>query len=125
MGILLSTKHGVNPAIPRCYFCGNEKNEIILAGRLSNDAEAPKNAVWDFAPCDECKKLMEQGIILISVKDGQSGDNPYRTGGWIVLKEDAFKRIFKNSDEAVKKRCAFLEDSAWDTIGLPRMVPVR
>ena len=40
--IRLSKEHGVNPAIPICYFCGEEKNEIVLAGRLPQDVEAPK-----------------------------------------------------------------------------------
>ena len=87
-GIKLSPKYGLNCAIPLCFFCNKAKNEILLPGRLPGDVEAPRNAVWDKKPCQECAGYMQQGIILISVKDGESGagDNPYRTGGWCVVK---------------------------------------
>ena len=32
--ILLSPKHGVNPTIPVCFWCGREKNEVALMGYL-------------------------------------------------------------------------------------------
>jgi hypothetical protein len=115
-GLTLSRQHGVNPAIPLCYFCGEPKNEVILAGRLPGDAEAPHNAVWDKHPCDKCEAHMKQGIILISVQAGSDRDNPYRTGGWVVIKETAYARIFGPPPQ----RVAFVEDEAWDKLGLPR-----
>lgn len=120
MGIILSEKYGVNPAIPICFICGKEKNEIILPGRLRGDREAPKHAVWDKNPCDECLGYMKQGIILISVKDGEKGDNPYRTGGWVVIKEEAAKRIFDDTSRIHETRIGFVEDTVWDNLGLPR-----
>lgn len=39
--IRLSPKHGLNPSISVCFFCGEDKNEIILPGKLEGDAEAP------------------------------------------------------------------------------------
>ena len=65
---------------------------------------------------------MEQGIILVSVRNGESTSNPYRTGGFVVIKEDAVKK-FSTPEmfEKVKKtRFAFIEDSMWDALGLPR-----
>ena len=118
--IQLSKKYGVNPSIPVCYFCNQEKNELILAGRMKEDAEAPRKAVWNMIPCDKCKEFMKQGIILISVKDGEGGRNPYRTGGWVVVKEEAAKRMFGETNRILETRVGFLEDTAWDTIGLPR-----
>ena len=32
--IKISPKHGVNPTIPRCFFCGKEKNMVALLGRI-------------------------------------------------------------------------------------------
>lgn len=122
--ILLSKKHGVNPTIPLCFYCNAPKNEIILTGHLPNDTEAPKNVVWDKVPCDKCQAWMEQGIILISVRDGETSDNPYRTGGWTVIKEEAFRRIFKDCDDVLKKRVAFVPDEAWNKIGLPAASPI-
>ena len=128
--IRLSEKHGVNPAIPLCFFCLKPKNEIILAGKMRDrefsDREAPQHAVWDTHPCDECQGWMEKGIILISVDDSKSTDhkNPYRSGGWCVVKEDMVKRALGGSKELLEQtlrmRVAFITDEAWDKIGLPR-----
>ena len=109
--IRLSEKHGVNPTIPICFFCGEEKPEIALLGKLKNDEEAPRNAVINYEPCDNCKALMEQGITLIeateqpiekgmppisnnAVVNGVNKVSVYPTGRWVVLKEEAFKKIF-------------------------------
>jgi len=122
-GITLSPKHGVNPAIPRCYFCGKPKNQVILAGKLPKDAEAPQDAIWDSDPCDECLGYMKQGVILISVRVGEQGDNPYRTGGWVVVRDEAIRRMVQPeelSEKILKERVAFVPDDAWDALGLPR-----
>lgn len=125
MSIRLSPKHGVNPAIPLCFFCLEPKNEIILPGRLGpDDREAPRSTVWDYRPCDKCKGYMEMGVILISTRDGESGNNPFRTGGWAVVKDEAVRRFVTDpamADEICEKRVAFLEDRTWDMIGLPRV----
>ncbi len=121
--IRLSDKHGVNPAIPKCFICGESKNEILLFGKLKGDAEAPHGMVLDKVPCDKCEEYMEMGIILISTRDGEEGDNPYRTGGWAVLKEEAVVRMINDPEVLegiVKKRMAFVPDEVWDAIGIPR-----
>ena len=109
--IRLSEKHGLNPTIPICFFCGEEKPEVAILGKLKNDEEAPRNAVINYEPCDNCKALMEQGITLIeateqpiekgippisnnAVVNGVSKVSVYPTGRWVVLKEEAFKQIF-------------------------------
>ncbi len=119
--IRISKEHGVNPAIPICFYCGEEKNEIILAGHLPGDKEAPRHAVWNMEPCDKCKEYMEQGIILISVKDNTSKENPYRTGGWVVVKEEALKQIIPEDHPCFKSRFCFIEDAVWEKIGLPNI----
>lgn len=117
-GIRVSEKYGVNPAIPVCFFCGKEKNMVILAGRMGiEDKEAPRHAVWDHEPCDECAEYMKQGVMLMSVRDGESGQNPYRTGRMAVVKEEAAKRMF--NETICQSRFAFIEDSLWFKMGLP------
>ena len=122
MSIKLSPKHGLNCAIPHCFFCGKAKNEILLPGRLPGDAEAPKGAVWDKEPCQECAGYMKHGIILISVKDSdQDRENPYRTGGWCVVKEEFITRNVcpETAKEILLKRLCFIEDKVWNAMGLP------
>ena len=67
--IRLSKKYGVNPTIPVCFWCGKEKNEIVLLGKLLNDIEAPRN-MWipgDYEHCESCKELWNKGIKIIEV----------------------------------------------------------
>lgn len=123
----LDPKHGVNPAIPRCFYCGDAKNELILAGFRGGSA-APQNAVWDKTPCDKCQGFMAQGVVLMSVRDGEtSEDNPYRTGGFCVVTRESIRRIF--TEDAVEKvlraKCAFVEDSTWRHMGLPMLAKDR
>lgn len=42
--IKLSSKHGVNPTIPVCFFCGEEKNEIALLGRIGGKEDLDSHA---------------------------------------------------------------------------------
>lgn len=123
-GIRLSEKHGVNATIPKCFYCNEDKNEIILTGRLPDDAEAPKGMVWDKEPCDKCKGHMAKGVIFISVRNEETDhDNPYRTGGWVVLKDEAVARIVRTPalrENILSRRVAFVPDQVWDAIGLPR-----
>lgn len=121
--ILLSKKYGVNPSLMTCFYCG-EDSGIALFGHLPNDAEAPFRAgVIDNVPCSKCKEYMKQGIILISVRNGESGKNPYRTGGWLVLKEEALSQMGIQPqellDSILKRRVAFIPDDTWAMLGLP------
>lgn len=117
--IRVSPKHGVNPTIPVCAFCGKEKNEIALLW-LPGDAEAPRTAIIDYEPCDECKEQWAQGVAIIEVSrfpvtEGQppitSGAYPtgrvavvrvealsgdYRKGSKALMVTEEFKQVFHN-----------------------------
>jgi hypothetical protein len=105
--IKLSPKHGVNPCIPICCWCGKEKNEIALLGKLKEDAEAPRNAVLDYEPCEECQAKFNMGVVLIEVTKNQPNENVmpiqeqygiplYPTFRYSVIKLEAAKRLFEN-----------------------------
>jgi len=72
---------------------------------------------------------MKQGIILISIsndtteKDMQGPiPNPYRTGGWVVVKQNAIEKMLSGSmlEFAIKNKFMFMDDETWDLVGLPR-----
>jgi hypothetical protein len=96
-GTPISPKHGLNPSMLMCVWCGKEKGIAIL-GRLPDDAEAPRKIYGDIDPCDSCKEEMAQGISIIAVtshppKNGMPPltNNPhplYMTGSWCVVKEE-------------------------------------
>lgn len=121
-GIRLHPKHGVNPTIPTCFYCGEDKNEIALLGAAYRGEAPMKGVVLDQKPCDKCAGYMKQGVILISVKDGEDGKpNPYRTGGWAVIKDEAIRRMVQPDDLAetiIARRAAFVPDEAWAALGL-------
>jgi len=130
MPLILDKENGVDPMLSYCFYCGKEKNEILLTGingkfirRSAGVSQNTRGLCFNKKPCDECKSIMEEGVILISIKNEESGDNPYRTGGWCAVTIDAAKRIFKDVD-IDKQRVFFLEDKIYDAIGLPRDVSI-
>lgn len=129
MNIQLSEKHGLNPSISLCFFCGGDKNELVIPGKLKGDKEAPKEAVWDKEPCDKCKDYMKKGIILICVDEDKTDDisNPYRAGPFVVASDDFITRSL--DDDSVKStlesRVAFVPLDAWKLLGLPMKADVQ
>lgn len=112
-------------AMIKCYFCGKDKGLVMNTRLTQKHAEEIKKMhghAIDYEPCDECKKLMKEGIMFISVKDGESGNNPYRTGKMCVIKDEAVKKFTSPEmfEQVKKTRMAFIEDSIWDMLGLPK-----
>ena len=92
--IKLSPKHGLNPSITHCECCGKETG-IALLGKLKNDAEAPMNIAMGL--CDDCQKVINaKGLMIIEVRDGETGKNPYRTGRITGITKEAKERMFKD-----------------------------
>ena len=90
MSIRLSDKHGVNPSLGVCAWCGKENGEVVLLGRIKGDEEAPRHVVTHDEPCKKCKEQQAQGVTLIEV-EREGGP---RTGRWFVIKREAAERIF-------------------------------
>lgn len=68
--IKLSPEHGLNPTIPICFWCGKEKNEIALMGKINkNDDAAPRRIIMDYEPCEHCKDIFSKGIHVIGVTE--------------------------------------------------------
>jgi hypothetical protein len=116
-GIKLSPKHGVNPCIPVCFFCGEDKNEIAMLGKIGKrgeDLEAPRRAILDFTPCEECQKKFAQGVLLIEVTNSPEyigmpiAENAYPTGRYVVVKPEALNGDFKAGSKALVHRKDFI-----------------
>ena len=115
-GIILSKKHGLNPSMCQCFFCGEVKAIALMGhiGKKGEDLEAPRMCVMDYEPCDKCIENMNLGITLIEVTTTQPTDNRppmtaqggtqvYPTGRYLVLKEEAVNKIFNMSLEKGQK----------------------
>ena len=116
--IKLSPQHGLNPCIPVCFFCGEEKNEIALLGHIGDgrkgeDFEAPRKAVLDYVPCEECQKKFAEGVLLIEVTGSPEvismpiADGAYPTGRFVVVKPEALTGDFKAGSKALVLRHDF------------------
>ena len=124
--ITLSPKYGVNPTIPVCFWCGKEKNEVALMGRMGDgrkheDFEAPRHMVLDFEPCEEWTRGMALGFTVIEATTTPNSRSSveiqqgvYPTGRFVVLKTEAAARIFDGIDTKVGK--AFLDTQVFTQI---------
>ena len=134
-GIRISEKHGVNPTIPICFWCGKEKNEIVLLGKLKGDAEAPRSCVINYEPCDKCKEAWKEGILFIEASTYPCIDNMppiqilgeteiFPTGRHVLMKEEPAKKFIEDSlniDEKsreviYKKRQLLMQEEAFRVI---------
>ena len=83
-GIRVSKEFGVNPSVTRCECCGKEYG-IALFGtgikdrKTGKTVEAPPYVFQGLY--NDCQGVIDQGgVMIIEVKDGETGNNPYRTG---------------------------------------------
>ena len=133
-----ASDEGKHVALTKCYYCGGD-NEILLHKRLG-DVSAFHGKVVSMHPCSTCEGYMKMGIILITINDARSEKgwerpkpvlvrtssygppkeepgmpNPFRTGGFFVISEDAFKRAFTGEgivEFAMRARFMFMEHNS-------------
>lgn len=125
-GIEISPKHGLNPTIPVCFWCGNEKNEIALLGRIrektnrNSDIEAPRRMVIDYEPCDECKEMWDSGVAVIEVQETPTTPNQpeiqkgvYPTGLFVVVTVEGADRVFPQHAPWSKGQKVFVDSAVF------------
>lgn len=93
-----------------CFLCGEVKH-LLLDRRLKNSFSP--NGVYDKEPCEKCLKIMKEGVFFIGVRDKETGENPYRTGQIIGLKDEAVKKFLNEPllSDVLKKRICYIEES--------------
>lgn len=74
--ITLSKKHGVNPTLGMCFVCGGDTSEIGLLGRVPQDAEAPRQMVLSYEPCDKCQERLKTHFLLVECSHNCADDRP-------------------------------------------------
>ena len=136
--IQLDEQHGLNPSLEECFYCGEPKG-VVLFGKLKpktmkafadagigRGTEAPHKVVLDYEPCDKCKGVLEQGIMLIGVDEELTTDrkNPYRTGKICVITEESASRLFQPEevrDQVLEKRMAYIPKDVWEMLGIDEL----
>ena len=117
MGFRASKKYGINPSVDTCFICGKETSVVLFGTSYKDEngktAEAPRKTCTGQL-CNKCQKVIDEGgIFFIAVKDGESGNNPYRTGQIIAIKEEAVQRMFPNFPY---NKINYIEESAYKQI---------
>lgn len=117
--IRLHKEHGLNPTMVNCFICG-ETVHIALVGaqskKIFGQEEAPRECV-DGSICDRCQGIIDQGgVFFIEVKDGETGNNPYRTGLLWGIKREVAERIV-NDTKLLDKGIMWIEKSVAEQIG--------
>lgn len=124
MAIRFSKKHGVNPSLEVCFWCG-EPMGVALLGKLKGDAEAPREICTGYEMCDKCKEHNKTMIHMIEAStqplhEGQPSINPslnaYPTGRNFWIKDEALKQILKpeSFEATLKCRSALLEPDVFN-----------
>lgn len=115
-------------ALTRCFICGEDSDIVmnsILTKKHADSIKAMHGRVITKEPCFKCKEYMDQGIILITVDESKTDDisNPYRTGGFFVVKEEAVKGFLVEPmlSDVIKKRICFIEHHIARDFGLFRL----
>lgn len=106
--IRLSKKHGLNPSVLKCWICGGDAG-LALLGQVArredgpgsriieHHAEAPREMTRKGDTCSTCEGVMKSGgIMLVEVRDGEGGDDPYRTGRVWGLSKQWADRVLKD-----------------------------
>lgn len=101
--ITLSEEYGVNPSVLQCPICGGEFGIAMFGAgfkdkKTGKTIEAPRVIALPDHICDRCRDVIEnkKGVFFIEVRDGETGNNPYRTGRLTAIKREAAERLFKN-----------------------------
>jgi len=110
-GIRLSEKHGLNPSLQKCFYCGNHKG-ILIPGRIKGDQKMPMEVITDLEPCEKCPDQIQHpekynAVILIEA-DKKEGP----TGRFVVLRDS----IVSKEEIEEKGRTLFIEEIPSDLI---------
>lgn len=98
----------------KCFFCSKPENGMVLLPEKYKK-DAPRSLPINKTPCVQCALVMDQGLMLIEVKDGESGETPHRTGYITGVNLETAKKIFANIN-LDKQRMAFIEETAMKQI---------
>lgn len=132
-------RYGVLPefesALVKCFYCGQDSSIVMNKVGTKANAKAVREMsgkVVDFEPCSKCKKYMEHGIILIGIDPDKSPPNwdqvsgvpnPWRTGSFWVLTDDAVASFLEKEDEfretIMSTRWTFIDQEVAEDLGLP------
>jgi len=119
MGIILvSVQDADLDKMYRHWYCQQCDNRCELA--LAADSDPKKIPAGPLCDSRQCRMRVQ---LCMTHKYVGPTDNPHRTGGWVVVAEKFVKRVVHLTElveHMLQTRFAFVPDSVWDKLGLPR-----
>lgn len=91
-----------------CPFCGqvDEKQSSLAIHKKFGDLSSIDNQPVGFGKlCEDCDNTIGDNLGIVEVKDGEIGNNPYRTGRTFV-----FTKEFKDNNN-IDSRIIYVEES--------------
>ena len=137
--IRVSPEYGVNPTLGLCFFCGGDK-DVVLMGHLTrgkavtlfgqemahsleskseNDVKAPRSVILDLDPCVDCKVFdpySKIGVFFI-LHDGNHRPD------MVCLREEAVKEFIADRamlERVLNTRLCFVDAETWTLVGLDK-----
>ncbi len=111
--------------LSKCFWCGGEKNELIMSTRMDSKwcDNKNKSIVANYDPCDKCIEQFKLGIQLIEAQDdpvtsGQPeiSKGVYPTGRFWVINREVFKDIPEDQDFMFIKEDMAKEMGLYDSL---------
>lgn len=112
-------------ALMHCFLCGDPGPIVMNTKLTKRHAETVEQMHGKTAPgmyCSECEEHLKDGIAFLSVRDDESGEDPYRTGRMAIIKEEKVRQILEGQeilDRILSTRFCYVDDKTWSRIGLP------
>ena len=122
MNVRLHPKHGINPTMPVCLWCGEDHGTIALLG-AAYPGEAPHRMILDDEPCEKCAAIMAKGITIreantkpvSSAREVNLGAKDW-TGRWCVVSEAFIRRNFQPEslvEQILKRKIAVMDEGTY------------
>ncbi len=106
----------------QCFWCGGEKNELIIAKRQDKQwcDNKTMSVIANYEPCDKCKEGFAKGVQLIEAqeeplwrKQPEIQKGVYPTGNTWVINREVAEEIL-----GVKNDIVFIDKEMAEKIGL-------
>lgn len=92
--------NGMGVALDHCRICAADIGIVLYGKQKGHEDEDCKNVCTGHL-CEKCQKVLDmKGCVIIEVKDGETGNNPYRTGRIVGVNEE-IKNSLGITDDSV------------------------
>jgi len=120
----MSNKKCVNVMLSKCFWCGEDKNELLVGKKLIDcNVDTPREMIVNYDPCDKCKEQWDKGFVIIEVNEEPNAkgqpeiqEGLYPTGKMWVVEKNTAVEIF--GEEDTSRGRIFIDKAIAEKLGL-------